>query len=94
MRGSGGRTLQMSEVRTTAESARRLGRPREEGARQLDKILAARALGTGKQVPPQVAEMLTTVRPSTGAHQLQLTAIQDPPSERRNEHRGRKGANT
>ena len=77
-----------------AESAARFGRPREEVARQVDQILAARALGTGKQVPPEVAAMLTTLRPSTGAHQLQLTAIQDPPSERRNEHRGRKGANT
>ncbi|MBE0608343.1 MAG: TraM recognition domain-containing protein, partial [Dehalococcoidia bacterium] len=42
-----------------AESATRFGRPREEVARQVDQILAARALGTGKQVPPQVAEVLT-----------------------------------
>jgi len=42
-----------------AESATRFGRPREEVARQVDQILAARALGTGKQVPPEVAEVLT-----------------------------------
>ncbi|MBE7518386.1 MAG: TraM recognition domain-containing protein [Thermoflexaceae bacterium] len=77
-----------------AESAARFGRPREEVARQVDAVLAARALATGKQVQPEVAEVLTASLPNAPGQQLQLTGLQDPPSKRRNEHRSRKGANT
>lgn len=76
-----------------AESATRFGRPRAQVARVVDQVFAARALATGKQVPPQLADVLTASQSSAPAQQLQLTAMQDPPSKRRNEHRGRKGAN-
>jgi hypothetical protein len=69
-----------------AESAMRFGRPREEVARQVDQVFAARALTTGKQTPPQVAELLTAGQPHIG-DQLQLTAVKDPPSKWRNQHR-------
>jgi hypothetical protein len=76
-----------------AESATRFGRPREEVAKEVDQVFAARALATGKQVPAEVAEVLTASQPSAPAQQLQLTALQDPPSKRRNEHRGGKRTN-
>lgn len=77
-----------------AESATRFGRPREEVARHVDAVLAVRALATGKQVQPEVAEVLTASLPNAPGQQLQLTGLQDPPSKRRNEHRSRRGANT
>ncbi len=65
-----------------AESATRFGRPREEVAREVDQVFAARALKLGRDVPD---ERLALAGAGNGHVQLSLT--ENPPLKR-NEHRG------
>ena len=67
-----------------AESAARFGRPREEVAKELDQVFAARANKLGRDIPE---EALALAAPADGHVQLSLT--ENPPL-RRNEHRGRR----
>ncbi len=67
-----------------AESAARFGRPREEVAKELDQVFAARASKLGRDIPEEV---LALAGAADGHVQLSLT--ENPPL-RRNEHRGRR----
>ncbi|HMS72178.1 MAG TPA: type IV secretory system conjugative DNA transfer family protein [Baekduia sp.] len=67
-----------------AESAMRFGRPREEVAKDLDQVFAARASKLGRDIPEEV---LALAGPADG--HVQLSLAENPPL-RRNEHRGRR----
>jgi hypothetical protein len=67
-----------------AASATRFGRPREEVAKELDQVFAARAIKLGRDIPEEVLALAG----AAGGH-VQLSLNEDPPL-RRNEHRGRR----
>ncbi len=67
-----------------AESATRFGRPREEVAKELDQVFAARASKLGRDIPEEVLALAG----AAGGH-VQLSLTENPPL-RRNDHRGRR----
>jgi hypothetical protein len=67
-----------------AASATRFGRPREEVAKELDQVFAARASKLGRDIPEEVLALAG----AAGGH-VQLSLTENPPL-RRNEHRGRR----
>ncbi len=67
-----------------AASATRFGRPRDEVARQVDQVFAARASKLGRDIPEEVLALAG----AAGGH-VQLSLTENPPL-RRNEHRGRR----
>ena len=64
-----------------AESAKRFGRPREEVAKEVDQVFAARALKLGRDIP----ETTLVLAGPDDAH-VQLSLTEDPPLKR-NDHR-------
>ena len=71
-------------VAIAAESAARFGRPREEVARELDQVFAARANKLGRDIPEEVRALA-----GAAGGRVQLSLTENPPL-RRNEHRGRR----
>jgi hypothetical protein len=67
-----------------AASATRFGRPREEVAKELDQVFAARPSKLGRDIPE---EALALAGAADGHVQLSLS---ENPRVRRNEHRGRR----
>jgi hypothetical protein len=74
-----------------AESATRFGRPREEVALQVDRVLASRAASTGKQAPPEVLRAFGVPANGNVQGSPQMKRITDPPPRGRNENRDRRG---
>jgi len=67
-----------------AASATRFGRPREEVAKELDQVFAARASKLGRDIPEEVLALA-----GAPGGRVQLSLAENPPL-RRNEHLSRR----
>lgn len=74
-----------------AQSAARFGRARADVAHEVDRVFAARGLKLGKDAPPGLPPTGRAPANQTGTGAVQVKRSEDPPAQRRNENRDRRG---